>query len=85
MLTWTYIALFCALVTVTLATLLVVVIFWDSYRLTAISILLGMFTLATVFAWQTVTRLTRNKPRLFSATLLELSKDQENLVSHHEP
>jgi uncharacterized membrane protein YqjE len=85
MLTWSYIALFCAVLTVTLATLLVIVIFWDSYRLTAIVILLGIFTLATGFAWQTVKRLTRNKPRLFSATLMELSKDRENLVSRHEP
>lgn len=84
MLVWIFIALFCAVLAVVLATLLVVVFFWDTNRLAAIGVMLGIFILGGTFAWRTVCKLTRNKPRLFSATLGELSKDREQLQSRHE-
>lgn len=84
MLTWIFIALFCAAVAVLLATFLVVVFFWDTYRLTAIGSMLGIFILVTAFAWRTAYNLIRSKPRLFSTTLSELSKDREQLQSRHD-
>jgi len=85
MLIWTLIALFCAALAVVLAALLIVVIFWDSYRLLALSLLIVFFVLGAVFAWRTLCNMTRSKPRLFSASLGELSKDREQLATpEHE-
>lgn len=81
MLVWTLIALFCATLAVVLATLLVVVIFWDTYRLLAIGIMTGLFIAGAGFAWGVVRKMSRSKPRLFSASLAELSKDREQLAS----
>ncbi len=79
MLVWILIALFCAALAIVLATLLVVVIFWDSYRLVAISVLICMFALGAFVAWRIVSGMIRTKPRLFSASIAELSKDREQL------
>lgn len=84
MLVWTLIALFFAGMAVILATLLVVVVFWDSYRLAAIITLLGMFILGAAFAGGLVHRMGRNKPRLFSASIAELAKDKAQLSTRHE-
>lgn len=85
MLIWTLIALFCAALAVVLTALLIVVIFWDSYRLLALSLLIVFFVLGAVFAWRTLCNMTRSKPRLFSASLGELSKDREQLATpEHE-
>lgn len=84
MLMWIFIALFCAAVAVVLATFFVVVFFWDTYRLAAIGSMLGLFILATAFAWRTAYNMTQGKPRLFSTTLSELSKDREQLQSRHD-
>lgn len=81
MLIWTLVALFCAALAVVLATLLIVVIFWDSYRLLALSVMIGIFILGAVFAWRTLCNMTRSKPRLFSASLGELGKDREQLAT----
>jgi uncharacterized membrane protein YqjE len=84
MMVWTLIALFSAALAVVLATLLIVVIFWDTYRLLAISVMLGIFILGSGFAWWVVFKMTRDKPRLFSASLDELSKDHERLTIPNE-
>jgi len=81
MFVWTLIALFCAALAVVLAALLVVIIFWDSYRLLALSILICIFIAGAGFAWRVVHNMSSGKPRLFSATLAELSKDREELTS----
>lgn len=81
MLIWTLIALFFAALAVVLATLLIVVIFWDSYRLLAMGILIAIFILGAVYAWRRLRNMIRSKPRLFSASLGELSKDREQLVT----
>ncbi len=84
MLTWTLVALFCAAVGIVLATLLLVVAFWDSYRVPVLCILAAAFFLAAWFAWRTARNMARTKPRLFAASLAELSKDREQLASPHE-
>lgn len=81
MLVWTLIALSCAALAVILATLLIVVIFWDTYRLQAIGIMIALFFAGAILAWRVLRNMTRRKPRLFSASLKELSKDREQLAS----
>ena len=80
MLIWTLVAFFCATLAVILATLLVVVVFWDTYRLLAISIMIAIFIFGTGYAWRVVCNMSRSKPRLFSASIAELSKDREQLA-----
>lgn len=84
MMVWTLVALFCAALAVVLATLLVVVIFWDTYRLQAISVMVVIFALGAGFAWRVLSNMSRSKPRLFSASLAEFSKDREQLTHHRE-
>jgi len=75
------IALFCLGVGVVLATLLVVVLFWDSHRLLALAVLSGLFLLGGAAAWTYAVNKARTKPRLFAASLSELSKDRHHLES----
>ena len=84
MLIWIFITLFFGAVAVILGTFLIVVFYWDSNRLAAISIMLGIFILGAAFGWRTVSKLSKDKPRLFSATLAELAKDHKQLTSRHE-
>lgn len=84
MMVWILIALFCAALAVVLATLLIVVVFWDSYRLLALSIMIAIFIAGAGFAWRVVCNMSRNKPRLFSSSLAELSKDREQLAPTQE-
>lgn len=80
MLAWTLIAFFCASLALILATLLIVIMFWDTYRLTALGIMTGIFMLGAGYAWRVVCNMARSKPRLFSASIAELSKDREHLA-----
>lgn len=84
MMVWTLIALFCAALAVVLVTLLVVVVFWDTYRLLALSVMIGVFVVGAGFAWRVACNMSRSKPRLFSASLAELSKDREQLAPPRE-
>ncbi len=84
MLMWTLIAFFCAALVVVLFTLLMVVIFWDSNRLLAICIMMGIFVVGTGTAWRIAYNISRSRPRLFSATTTELAKDCEQLSASHE-
>ncbi len=84
MLTWTLVALFCAALAVVLATLLLIVVFWENYRIPVLCILVVLFFLAAALAWRTVRNMANAKPRLFAASLAELSKDGEQLGTPHE-
>lgn len=60
-------------------TTLLVVAFWESHRLGVLSVLVGVFTLtggAMVFL---LLGQLRQKPKLFAASLSELSKDRASL------
>jgi len=81
MLVWTLVALCCAGLGVVLATLFVVVVLWDRYRLLALGIPAILFILGAALAWLVVRGKARAKPRLFAASLTELSKDREELTS----
>lgn len=60
-----------------LATLLVVVIFWDSHRLLAVGGAAGFFAVAGLGLWFMVSARFRSMPRLFAATRGEFAKDRE--------
>jgi uncharacterized membrane protein YqjE len=75
------VALFCLGVGVVLLVILIVVAFWESHRLAALGGLSGFFLLASAgLAWVAMHR-ARSKPRLFEASLAELSKDRQHLTS----
>jgi len=74
-------ALFCLGVGVLLATLLLVAAFWDTHRLLVLGTLAGFFLVAGVVAWRFAVHKARTKPRLFAASMSELLKDRQQLVS----
>jgi len=74
-------ALFCLGIGVLLATLLLVVAFWDTYRLLVLGTLAGLFLAAGIAAWRIALHKARAKPRLFAASMSELLKDRQQLIS----
>ena len=74
-------ALFCLGVGVMLATILLVVAFWDTHRLLALSTLAGLFLAAGMAAWAFAMHELKTKPRIFAASLSELLKDRQQLGS----
>ena len=74
-------ALFCLGVGVVLATILLVVAFWDTHRILALSGLAVFFLAAGMAAWMFAKHKARTKPRLFAASLSELLKDRQQLDS----
>jgi uncharacterized membrane protein YqjE len=74
-------ALFFLGIGVLLATLLLVVAFWDTYRLPVLAVLAGLFLAAGITAWRIALHKARTKPRLFAASMSELLKDRQQLVS----
>lgn len=74
-------ALFCLGVGVLLLALLIVVAFWESHRLVALGGLTGLFLIAGAgMAWLALHK-ARTRPRLFAASLAELSRDRQHLTS----
>lgn len=74
-------ALFFLGIGVLLATLLLVVAFWDTYRLPVLAVLAGLFLAAGITAWRVALHKAKTKPRLFAASMSELLKDRQQLVS----
>ncbi|MDD5329567.1 MAG: phage holin family protein [Sulfuricella sp.] len=81
MLVWAVVALFFAGFGIVLATLFVVLVLWDTHRLLALGVPAFLFLLGAVLAWRVVLDKARAKPRLFAASLAELSRDREHLAS----
>lgn len=79
LLVWALGALFCLGIGVVLATILVVVAFWDTQRVLVLAVLTGVFLLAGTLAWAYVSHKIRTKPRFFAASLSELHKDRLHL------
>lgn len=74
------IALGCLGLGVVLLAILIVVLFWETHRLVALGGLTGFFLAAGAgLGWYAVHRV-RTKPRLFDASLAELSKDRQHLT-----
>lgn len=74
-------ALFFLGVGVVLLALLVVVAFWETHRLLALAGVTGLFLLASAGAAWLALHKVRTRPRLFEASLAELSKDRQHLTS----
>lgn len=74
-------ALFCLGIGVVLAVFLLVVVFWDSNRLLVLSLLTGFFLITGLAIWQFAMFKMRTQPKLFAASLSELSKDRDQLNS----
>ncbi len=72
-------ALFCLGVGIVLLAILIAVAFWDSYRLEALGGLTGIFLAAGAWAVWLARHKSRTRPRLFAASLTELSKDRQHL------
>ena len=64
-----------------LASLLLIVAFWDTHRLLALGAIAGFFLLMGVAVWLYASHKARTKPKLFAASLAELTKDRELLNS----
>lgn len=76
------VALFCLGVGVVLVTILLVAIFWDTYRILVLGTLAGCYLAAGMAAFWFVIHKARTKPRLFATSLSELLKDRQQLDSH---
>ena len=74
-------ALFCTAIGVLLLTLLVVVAFWEQYRVTALALLALIYFLVAALAYAGVRGRAAAKPKIFSGSLAELAKDAELLKS----
>jgi len=74
-------ALFCLGIGVVLATILLVVIFWDTHRLLVLGSLAGLFLAAGFATWVLAMHKARTKPKLFAASMAELLKDRQQLIS----
>ncbi len=75
------VAIFCLLVGLILAIILIVFVLWQDHRLLALSLVAGFFLLFGLAIWFTAMHKTKTKPRLFSSSLSELFKDKEKLES----
>lgn len=74
-------ALYCLGVGAVLATILLVAVFWDTHRLLVLGSLAGFFLAVGMAAWMFAMYKMRTKPRVFAASLSELFKDRQQLVS----
>ncbi|MDO9636592.1 MAG: phage holin family protein [Thiobacillus sp.] len=72
-------ALFCFGVGVVLLAMLIVVVFWDTHRLAALGGLTGLFLAIGAGLAAFALHKARTRPRLFEASLAELSKDRQHL------
>jgi uncharacterized membrane protein YqjE len=66
---------------IVLATILLVVAFWDTDRLLVLGLLAGFFLAVGLATGAVAMHKARTKPRPFAASLQELYKDRQQLVS----
>jgi uncharacterized membrane protein YqjE len=64
-----------------LATLVVILAFWDSHRLMVLAAFAVFYLVVGIGAALLLRRKLSNRPRLFASTLAELGKDRERLTS----
>ena len=74
-------AMFFFAIGLVLVAIFLVVAFWETHRLIALGSVAGFFLLAGLLASGFAIRMTKTKPKLFSASLLELLKDKQTLDS----
>ncbi len=81
LLVMTFIALFCLCFGVVLLAILVVVAFWDTHRLLVLCTMTGLFLVAGAVLSSLAIRALKAMPRMFEASLGELSKDYQQIDS----
>lgn len=79
LLTMTFVALFCICFGMVLLTILIVVVFWDTHRLLALGSLTSLFLVVGSVLCVFAVRALKTMPRMFAASLAELSKDQQEI------
>lgn len=79
LLRWSLVSLFFMMLGLLLTAVLLIVLLWESYRLTAIASLAGFFLTAGAISWYWAKRKAKAKPKLFWSSLMELEKDQQHL------
>jgi len=67
---------------IVLASILLVVIFWDTHRVLILGLLTAVFLGLALAAVSRAKALAAATPRLFASTISELRKDQAELASH---
>ena len=72
-------AMFCLAMAIVLGVILAVVLYWDSYRVAILGVLMALFGAAALMIALRVKRQYQSKPRLLGHTLAELSRDSNLL------
>lgn len=85
LLLWGAIALFCGTLTVLMLAITVLVLWWDTHRVLAASLLTGGFALVFLLSLWSLRRRLVARPRLLSATLQELQRDAASLRGEAPP
>ncbi len=75
------VSLFCLGVGVVLATVFIVAAFWETHRLYVLGGFAVFYLGIGVIAALVMRHKIRTRPRLFSATMAELGKDRERMIS----
>lgn len=75
----TFVSLFCLCVGVVFLAILMVVALWDTHRILVLSTVAGVFLLTGAILCGLAIRTLKTMPRMFEASLAELSKDQQQL------
>lgn len=78
-----FISLFCLCVGMVLLAIFIVVMFWDTHRLFVIGLLTGIFLLSGAVLWGLAMNALKTMPRLFAASLAELSKDRQQIEAQN--
>jgi uncharacterized membrane protein YqjE len=82
---WAAGAFFSIIVGLLLLVLLVIALFWDSHRIASIAVLAGIFLAVGAGMAIGARKRMRERPRMFSASLAELRKDQDELDDQLTP
>jgi uncharacterized membrane protein YqjE len=77
-------ALFCFGMGVLLLTIFIVVLFWDDHLLAVLGGLCSLFFVLGILMALLLRNKAQSKPKLFSDSLAELTKDREHLGAGHE-
>jgi len=80
-LVWVLVAVFCAGLSVLLATLLIVLALWDTNPVLALGLPTALYLVGALIAGMIVRGKVRARPGLFAASIAELSKDHKELTS----
>jgi len=80
---WTLLALFFLGMALVLASILIVLVFWDQHRVLAAALLTALYAGAGVLSLAIARARLRERPRFLAATLAELTKDRERV--EHRP